>query len=94
MSGTTRQPASPTGGRAPARWRVPVGPALRVHRFRKADPVKKRTAIVEEIAWVICPPKSSQAVMMSTKWGEPAFSPAAITIADDMAENIRIESAN
>ena len=73
---------------------MPVGPALRVHRFRKADPVKKRTAIVEEIAWVICPPESSQAVMMSTKWGEPAFSQAAVTIADDMAENIRIESAN
>jgi hypothetical protein len=72
---------------------VPVGPALRVHRFRKADPVKKRTAIVEEIAWVICPPESSQAVMMSTKWGEPAFSPAAITIADDMAKNFRIEPA-
>jgi hypothetical protein len=70
---------------------VPVGPALRVHRYRKADPVKKRTAIVEEIAWVICPPESSQAVMMSTKWGEPAFSPAASTIADDMAKNFRIE---
>jgi hypothetical protein len=74
---------------------VPVGPALRVHRFRTADPApaKKRTAIVEELAWVICPPDSSQAVMMSTKWGEPAFSPAAVTIADDMAKNFRIEPA-
>jgi hypothetical protein len=71
--------------------RVLVGPALRVHRFRKADPAKKRTAIVEELAWVICPPGSTQAVMMSTKWGETAFSPAAITIADDMAKNFRIE---
>jgi hypothetical protein len=70
---------------------VPVGPALRVHRFRKADPAKKRTTIVEEIAWVICPPESTQAVMMSTKWGEPAFSKVAITIADDMAKNFRIE---
>jgi hypothetical protein len=31
--------------------------------------------------------------MMSTKWGEPAFSKAAITIADDIAKNFRIESA-
>jgi len=31
--------------------------------------------------------------MMSTKWGEPAFSNVAITIADDMAENFRIEPA-
>ena len=62
---------------------VPVGPALRVHRFRKADPAKRRTTIVEELAWVICPPESTQAVMMSTKWGETAFSKAAITIADE-----------
>jgi hypothetical protein len=70
---------------------VAAGPALRVHRFRKAELAKKRTTIVEEIAWVICPPDSTQAVMMSTKWGEPAFSKAAITIADDIAENFRIE---
>ena len=73
---------------------VPVGPALRVHRFRTADPAKRRTTIVEELAWVICPPESSQAVMMSTKWGETAFSKAAITIADDMAKNFRIEPAH
>jgi hypothetical protein len=71
--------------------RVPVGPALRVHRFRKADPAKRRTTIVEELAWVICPPESSQAVMMSTKWGETSFSKVAIKIADDMARNFRIE---
>ena len=41
---------------------VPVGPALHVHRFRKANPAKRRTTIVEEIAWVICPPESTQAV--------------------------------
>jgi hypothetical protein len=70
---------------------VPVGPALRVHRFRKADPAKRRTTIVEELAWVICPPESTQAVMMSTKWGDTAFSKVAITIADDMAKNFRIE---
>ena len=68
---------------------VPAGPALRVHRFRKAEPGKRRTAIIEELAWVICPPGSTQAVMMSTKWGEPMFSKAAISITDDMARNFR-----
>jgi hypothetical protein len=70
---------------------VPVGPALRVHRFRKADPAKRRSPIIEELAWVICPQGYTQAVMMSTKWGEPVFSQAAISIADDMAKNFRIE---
>ena len=70
---------------------VPAGPALRVHRFRKAEPGKRRTHIIEELAWVICPPGSTQAVMMSTKWGEPMFSKAGISITDDMANNLRIE---
>jgi hypothetical protein len=70
---------------------VPAGPALRVHRFRKAEPRKRRTAIIEELAWVICPPGYTQAVMMSTKWGEPMFSKAGISITDDMARNFRIE---
>jgi hypothetical protein len=69
---------------------VPAGLALRVHRFRKAEPGKRRTAIIEELAWVICPPGSTQAVMMSTKWGEPMFSKAGISITDDMARNFRI----
>ena len=30
---------------------------------------------------------------MSTKWGEPAFSEAAITSADDMVKNFLIEPA-
>jgi len=72
---------------------APTGPALRVHRYRKADPRKRRTSVIEELDWVICPPDSTQAVMMITTWGEPAFSKAAITIADDMAKNFRIESA-
>ncbi|MGH3249824.1 MAG: hypothetical protein ACRDOI_26990 [Trebonia sp.] len=70
---------------------VPVGPALRVHRFRKADPDKRRTRVIEEVAWIICPSASTQAVMMFTNWGEPMFSKAGITIADDMAQNFRIE---
>ena len=70
---------------------VPAGPALRVHRYRKAEPRKRRTAIIEELAWVICPPDSTQAAMMSTKWGEPMFSKAGISITDDMAANFRIK---
>jgi len=70
---------------------VPAGPALRVHRFRKLEPAKRRSPITEELAWVICPPDSTQAVMMITTWRESAFTKVATTIADDMAENFRIE---
>ena len=62
-----------------------------MHRFRQAEPGKRRTAIIEELAWVICPPGYAQAVMMSTKWGEPMFSKAAVSITDDMARNLRIK---
>jgi hypothetical protein len=72
-------------------FEMPTGPALRVHRYRKADPRKRRTSIIEELDWIICPPDSTQAVMMITTWGEPAFSKVATTIADDMAKNFRIE---
>jgi hypothetical protein len=72
---------------------VPTGPALRVHRYRKAEPTKRRSSIVEEMDWIICPPGSTQAVMMITTWDEPLFSKAAIMIADDMAKNFRIEPA-
>jgi hypothetical protein len=72
---------------------VPAGPALRVHRYRKLEPAKRHTRIVEEVDWVICPPDSTQAVMMITTWDEPTFSKVAITIADDMAKNFRIEPA-
>ncbi len=70
---------------------VPAGPALRVHRLRKLEPSKRRSRIVEELAWVICPPESTQAVMMITTWSDMAFTKVAISIADDMAQNFRIE---
>jgi hypothetical protein len=70
---------------------VPAGPALRVHRYRKLEPAKRRTRIVEELDWIICPPGSTQAVMMITTWDEPMFSKAAISIADDMARNFRTD---
>jgi hypothetical protein len=73
---------------------VPAGPALRVHRFRKSDPIQRRSHIIEEVAWVICPPDSRRAVMMITAWGESAFSKPATTIADDMAQNFRTEPAD
>ena len=70
---------------------VPAGPAMRAHRHRKLDPSKRRSRIGEEVAWVICPPGSTQAVMMFTRWAEPVFTKAAMTIADDMARNFRTE---
>jgi hypothetical protein len=70
---------------------VPTGHALRAHRFRKAAANKRHTRIGEEIVWVIWPPESTVIVSMATRWMEPAFSKAAITIADDMAQNFRIE---
>jgi hypothetical protein len=70
---------------------VPTGSALRVHRYRKAEPAKRRSRIGEEVVWVIWPPGSTAIVSMATRWMETAFSKAAITIADDMAKNFRIE---
>jgi hypothetical protein len=73
---------------------VPAGRALRAHRFRKAEPKKRHTRIGEELVWVIWPPESTAIVSMATRWMETAFSKAAITIADDMAKNFRIEPVN
>ena len=70
---------------------LPAGPALRVHRFRKMEPGKRRSRIGEEVDWIICPPDSTQAVMMITSWHEPVFSKAAMSIADEMAKNFRTE---
>jgi hypothetical protein len=70
---------------------VSAGPAFRVHRFRKAEPSKRRSRIGEEVAWFIWPQGPPLAVMMTTRWMEPTFSKAGITIADDMAKNFRIE---
>ena len=70
---------------------VPTGRALRAHRFRKAEPRKRHSRIGEELVWVIWPPESTAIVSMATRWMETAFSEAAITIADDMAKNFRIE---
>jgi len=70
---------------------VPAGPTLRVHRFRKLEPDKRRTEIAEELTWVICPPGSLQYAMIATTWSESAFSKAGTKIADDMANNFRIE---
>ena len=70
---------------------VPAGSALRVHRFRKAEPGKRRSPIGEELVWIIWPPGSTAIVSMATRWMEPMFSKAGISIADDMANNFRIE---
>jgi hypothetical protein len=70
---------------------VPAGPALRVHRFRKLEPDKRRTEITEELTWVICPAGSRQYAMIGTTWMESAFSKAGMKIADDIANNFLIE---
>lgn len=70
---------------------VPVGTALRVHRFRKVDPDQRRSRIGEEVTWFIWPSDSPVAVMMVTRWLEPVFSEAGAKIADDMARNFRVE---
>jgi hypothetical protein len=70
---------------------VPAGSALRIHRFRRVDPEKRRNRIGEEVTWFIWPPDSALAVMMITRWLEPVFSEAGIKIADDMAQNFRVE---
>ncbi len=70
---------------------VPAGPALRVQRFRKAEPGKRRSRLGEEVAWFIWPPGSNLAIMMFTRWMEEMFSEAGQTIANDMAQNFRVE---
>jgi hypothetical protein len=72
---------------------LPAGPALRIHRFRKLEPGKRRSRISEEVTWFIFPPDSTQSMMMITRWAEPVFSKAATRIADDMAQSFRTEPA-
>jgi hypothetical protein len=72
---------------------IPAGRALRAHRFRRAAAGKRHARIGEEIVWAIWPPGSAVLVSMATRWLEPGFSPAATTIADDMARNFRAEPA-
>lgn len=70
---------------------VPAGQALRAHRYRKVDPGKRRSRIMEEILWLVWPPDTSSVVIMTTRWDEPAFSEAAAVIADGIARNFRVE---
>jgi hypothetical protein len=70
---------------------VPAGQALRAHRYRKVDPGKRRSKIMEEIAWLVWPPDTSTVVIMTTHCEEPAFSEAAAVIADGIARNFRVE---
>jgi hypothetical protein len=73
---------------------LPSGPALRVHRYRKTDPGKRRSTIMEEIVWLVWPPGSTFTIAMSTRWGQPVFAEAGAVIADEMAQNFRIESGS
>lgn len=67
------------------------GPAIRVHWYRKAEPDKRRSMVVEEIVWLVWPPGSMFTVAMTTSWGQPAFSKAGAVIADQIARNFRAE---
>jgi hypothetical protein len=73
---------------------LPSGPAIRVHRYRKADPGKRRSTIIEEIVWLVWPPGWTFTIVMSVRWGQPVFAEAGAVIADEMAQNFRIESGN
>lgn len=71
---------------------LPAGPAIRVHRYRRADPGKRRSKIMEEIVWLVWPPQDpTVTIAMSTRWVQPVFAQAGAVIADEMAENFRIE---
>jgi hypothetical protein len=71
--------------------RVPIGPALRVHRHRRTEPAKRRSSIGEELVWLIWPPESTVVITIAVRWLEATFSEAGIKIADDMARNFRVE---
>jgi hypothetical protein len=70
---------------------LPVGQALRVHRYRKTDPGKRRTKIMEEVVWVVWPRGSTFAIAIATRWLEPWFGKAGATIADSIAKDFRVE---
>jgi hypothetical protein len=70
---------------------VPAGPALRVHRYRRTQPSRRRSPVGEELVWLIWPPESTAVICIAVRWREPAYSRAGIEIADDMARNFRVE---
>jgi hypothetical protein len=70
---------------------VPTGPALRVHRYRRTEPGKRRSPVGEELVWILWPPESTAIITIAVRWLESAFSEAGIKIADDMARNFRAE---
>lgn len=74
---------------------LPSGPAIRVHRYRKFSPRKRWTRIREEIVWLVWPPPGSViTIVMATRWEQRAFAEAGAVIADEMAQNFRIEPGN
>jgi hypothetical protein len=70
---------------------VPAGPALRVHRYRRTQPGRRRSPVGEELVWLIWPPESTAVICIAVRWREPVYSRAGIEIADDMARNFRVE---
>jgi hypothetical protein len=70
---------------------LPSGPAMRVHRYRKGEPGKQRSRIIEEITWLVWPPGYEITIALSTLWGQTVFAKAGAVIADEMAQNFRVE---
>lgn len=68
---------------------VSVGRALRIHRFRKTKPDRRRSPIGEELVWLIWPPDTTAILAIAVRWSESKHSEAGIGIADDMARNFR-----
>jgi hypothetical protein len=68
---------------------LPSGPALRVHRYVKAETLKQEIPAGEVIVWTIWPPGPPIAVMMTTMWLEPYYGQVAAEIADGMARDFR-----
>jgi hypothetical protein len=71
--------------------RVLMGPALRVHRYRRTEPAKRHSPVGEELVWLIWPPETTAVISIAVRWLQPGFSEAGIKIADDMARNFRSE---
>jgi hypothetical protein len=68
---------------------VSLGPALRIHRYRKTKPDKRRSPVGEELVWLIWPPDTTAVIAIEVRWLETRYSQAGISIADDMARNFR-----
>jgi hypothetical protein len=71
---------------------LPSGPALRVHRYVKAEGLKRGTLAGEVIVWTIWPPGPPVAVAMTTTWLQLYYQEVAAEFADGMARDFRVRT--